>query len=284
MKLMVAIIAIAVALISCATSGTKPEVVQAPEPPSVEKAMVTITESLPTESHQRVAVFSFAERGVGRTLLGEYVAEKLMLALSATGRVELVERNRLDAVSQEQKLGASGLIDDATAASIGNIAGAQAVLVGTLTRFGDCWELTARLLGSSDARVLAMAEVRFSADSVPPNLAGQRIASRSASETAQSEATQEKQPPTEAEQRPAHQPPQIQATQAQRQPTLQMAFKRCLEIKDLETKRKCFKKLGALILSEPRTPRKVAATRCLKLPNPRERIGCLRKVLGVTPR
>ncbi len=283
MKIMVAIISIACVLISCATSGTKPELVEAPKPPSVDKAMVTITESLPTESHQRVAVFSFAERGVGRTLLGEYVAEKLMVALSAIGRVDLVERNRLDAVSQEQKLGASGLIDDATAASIGNIAGAQAVLVGTLTRFGDCWELTARLLGSSDARVLAMAEGRFSTDSVPPNLAGQPIVSRSAPEPAQTEATQEKQPFTQAEERPTRQPPQVQATQAQRQPPLQMVLKKCLEIRDQNARKKCFKKLHALILSEPRTPRKVAATRCLQHPNPSQRIRCLRKVLGLSP-
>jgi len=67
-----------------------------------------------------------AEPSIGPTLLGEYVAEKLMMGLSATGRVELVERNRLDTVCQEQKLGVSGLIDDATASSIGNIAGAQA--------------------------------------------------------------------------------------------------------------------------------------------------------------
>jgi hypothetical protein len=207
-----------------------------------------------------------------------------MVALSATGRVELVERNRLDAVSQEQKLGASGLIDDATAASIGNIAGAQAVLVGTLTSFKDCWELTSRLLGSSDARVLAMAEGRFSAESVPPNLAGQPIALSRAPEPAPTEATQGKQPPTEAEQRPVHQGSQIQAKQAQRQPTLEVVFKRCVEIKDPEARRKCFKKLGALILSGPRTPRKVAATRCLQVPNPHQRMRCLRKVLGVTPR
>ncbi|MBW1714909.1 MAG: hypothetical protein JRJ77_03655 [Deltaproteobacteria bacterium] len=284
MKIMLGIISMAFALISCATSGTIPEQAQAPEPPSVDKAMVTITESLPTESHQRVAVFSFAERGFGRTLLGEYIAEKLMVALSATERVELVERNRLDAVSQEQKLGASGLIDDATAASIGNIAGAQAVLVGTLTRFGDCWELTARLLGSSDARVLAMAEGRFSAASVPPNLAGQPIASSSAPEPAQTKATQEKQPPAQAEQRPTHHPPQVQATHAQRQPPMQIVFKRCVKIRDPKAKKKCFKKLRALILSEPRTPRKVAATKCWQLPNPRQRIRCLRKVLEVTPR
>jgi hypothetical protein len=40
-----------------------------------------------------------------------------MMALSVTGGVELVEQNRLEAVRQDQKLGVTGLIDDATAAS-----------------------------------------------------------------------------------------------------------------------------------------------------------------------
>ena len=284
MKLVVAIIAIAFALISCATSQTKPELSTTPQIPSVEEAMVRIAAGLPAESHQMVAVFSFAERGAGRTLLGEYVAEKLMVALSATGRVELVERNRLDAVSQEQKLGVSGLIDDATAASIGNITGAQAVLVGTLTRFVDCWELTTRLLGSSDARVLAMAEGRFSLDSVPPDLAGQPIASRSAPGPVQTEATREKQASTQFEQRPTQQPPKVQATRAQKQPALQIVFEKCLKIKDKKAKRRCFEKLRILILSEPHTPRKVAARRCLEVADPRKKISCLRKVLGVTAR
>jgi len=193
---MIIVISIAFALNSCATSRREPELTLEPEFPALEEAMDTVAGRLPTESHQMVAVFSFAERGIGPTLLGEYVAEKLMMALSATGRVDLVERNRLDAVTKEQKLGATGLIDDATAASIGNIAGAQAALVGTLTNLENCWELTARLLGTSDARVLAMAEARYSAQGVPPNLAGQAIASSRPPLPAQSEGVQQGQPPT----------------------------------------------------------------------------------------
>jgi hypothetical protein len=280
MKSMMLIISIAFVLCSCASPGTQPELTPAPNLSALEDAMETMAESLPTENHQMVAIFSFAERGIGRTLLGEYVAEKLMMALSARGGVELVERNRLDAVSQEQKLGASGLIDDATAASIGNIAGAQAVLVGTLTSFKDCWELTARLLGTSDARVLAMAEARFSAESVPPNLAGQPIVSTSSPVPAQGERTQQQQPPAPAEPPPAHYPPRVQPTPAQRQPSLHAVLNTCLQITDQKAKRRCFEKLRSLIVSEPTTPRKIAARKCLRIPKPQQKIRCLEKVLG----
>jgi hypothetical protein len=284
MKSRMLVISIVLALFSCATKGSPPKMTTTPEVPAVEEAMDSMAEGLSMESDQVVAVFSFAERGIGPTLLGEYVAEKLMMALSANGRIELVERNRLDAVSQEQKLGATGLIDDATAASIGNIAGAQAALVGTLTRFEDCWELTARLLGTSDARVLAMAEARFSAEGVPPNLAGQPIASRSAPVPAQSQSIQQRQASAPAEARPVDHPSGVQATPAQAQPPLNIKLKRCLETTDPNARRRCFLELRALIMTGPPTPRKAAARKCLEMAKPQQRIRCLKKVLGEAPR
>lgn len=283
MKRMMLVILIAFMLISCATSGVKPEPTLAPELPVLEEAMGMIAGKLPTQSHHMVAVLPFTERGIGTTLLGEYVAEKLMMALSATGRVELVERSRLETVYQEQKLGATGLIDDATAASVGNISGAQAAIVGILTNLGECWELTARLLGTSDARVLAMAEARFSAKGVPPNLAGQPIEASSAPLSTQSKGVQQKEPPAPAEPRPVHHPPKVQAIPAHRQPPLHIVFKTCQEITNPRAKRRCFQNLRTFILTGPSTPQKQAAGRCFELSTPPQRIRCLDKVLGEAP-
>jgi hypothetical protein len=280
MKSMVLLVSIAFVVVSCATPGREPELTKQPELPALEEAMDTIAGRLPAESHQMVAVFSFAERGIGPTLLGEYVAEKLMMALSATGRVELVERNRLDAVTKEQKLGATGLIDDATAASIGNIAGAQAALVGTLTNFEDYWELTARLLGTSDGRVLAMADGRFSAQDVPPNLAGQPIVSRRAPLSERSEGLQRERPSIPTMPRPVDRPVGVQEAPAHRPPPLHVILQTCREITDRGAKRRCFDKLRSLILTGPRTPQKDAASRCLEIPNPRQRTRCLQRVIG----
>jgi len=272
MKSKMLIILVAVVLISCATPGIEPEPTPAPELSALQEAMKTIAGKLPTENHQMVAVLPFAERGIGTTLLGEYVAEKLMIALSATGRVQLVERNRLETIYQEQKLGATGLIDDETAASVGNIAGAQAAIVGILTNIGDSWELTARLLGTSDARVLAMAEARFSAQSVPPNLAGKPVKPSEATASAQTESVRREQPPAAAEQHPVQ------------QPRLSAVFKRCREITErTEKKRRCFMKLRDLVFAGPDTQRKIAARRCFRIGDPRRTNRCLDKVLGEAP-
>ncbi|MBL7176594.1 MAG: hypothetical protein ISS66_12285 [Desulfobacteraceae bacterium] len=279
MKSIILVILVAFVLFSCAAPEKKPEPTPAPTEkfPSLKEAMDKMAGSLPTEKKQVVAVFSFSERGRGPTLLGEYVAEKLMISLSATGRVELVERNRLETVTQEQKLGATGLIDDSTAASIGNVAGAQAALVGTLTPLEDCWELSARLLGTSDARVLAIADARFSAQSVPPNLAGQPLTSSSRAQPEQTKSVQQEQPPA-TKQRPA----QVQETPTRKKPALNVIFKKCLQFDDPRARRKCFNRFREIIMSDPVTPQKAAARKCLQIPNPRQRTRCLKKVLSTS--
>jgi hypothetical protein len=265
MKSIILVILVAFVLFSCAAPEKKPEPTPAPTEKifSLKEAMDKIAGSLPTEKKQIVAVFSFSERGKGPTLLGEYVSEKLMIALSATGRVELVERNRLETVTQEQKLGATGLIDDSTAASIGNVAGAQAALVGTLTQLEDCWELSARLLGTSDARVLAIADTRFSAKGVPPNLAGQPLTSSSRTQPEQTKSVQQEQSPTT-------------------QPDLNVIFNKCRELNYSKEKRRCFDKLSEIIMSDPVTPQKAAARKCLQIPNPRQRARCIHKALSTS--
>ena len=223
----------------------------------------------------------FIERGTGSTLLGEYVADKLMIALSATKRVELVERSRLQSVYQEQKLGATGLIDDETAASIGNIAGAQAAIVGVLTSFEDCWEVTARMLGTSDARVLTMADARLSVERVPPNLAGQPVGPSSDILSAKKTTQPQENLSAPDEPRPAQRPEVVRKAPRSEHPPLNIVLDRCLEIKDPPARRRCFIKLRNLILSEPTTPRKIAARKCLKIQDHRRRVRCLKKALGI---
>ena len=139
----------------------------------IDQAMQAISAKLAPEEPMLVAVLPLMERGFGPSLFGEYVADKLMAALAATHNVQLVERSKLDAVRGEQQLTTSGEIDDASAASIGNMAGAQAVAVGVLTRGGDRWEVSVRLLGSSDAKVVTIAEGAFPRAIVPAGLVSQ---------------------------------------------------------------------------------------------------------------
>ena len=67
--------------------------------------------------------------------IGRGITDILVTQLVKDGTYSVVERNRLDAVLSEQKLGMSGVVDAATAAQIGRVLGVSAVIVGSITKF-----------------------------------------------------------------------------------------------------------------------------------------------------
>jgi curli biogenesis system outer membrane secretion channel CsgG len=73
---------------------------------------------------------------------GEYdnpakiIQEKIISALAGQGNLKIIEREQLDKILAEQRLQASGLVDNASAAEIGKLLGADGILVGTITEYG----------------------------------------------------------------------------------------------------------------------------------------------------
>lgn len=61
------------------------------------------------------------------------VSDFFLRAISNAGRIRLVERERFEAIAGEIKIGRSGLIDSATAAEVGKLAGCTHMLIGSLT-------------------------------------------------------------------------------------------------------------------------------------------------------
>ena len=55
--------------------------------------------------------------------------------LVQSGKYVVVERAQLDAILQEQNLGASGAVTPATAAKVGKLLGVQLLLTGSMTQF-----------------------------------------------------------------------------------------------------------------------------------------------------
>jgi hypothetical protein len=60
----------------------------------------------------------------------------LITAMKRSGRFLLVERERLDRVLEEQALGQTGALDPNTRAKVGQVLGAQYIILGTVTEFG----------------------------------------------------------------------------------------------------------------------------------------------------
>ncbi len=68
--------------------------------------------------------------------LATAAADNLTTELVKQGELSVIERQKLDAILQEQQLGASGAVDTSTAAKIGNVLGVQLIVTGSVTSFG----------------------------------------------------------------------------------------------------------------------------------------------------
>jgi curli biogenesis system outer membrane secretion channel CsgG len=90
--------------------------------------------------------------GGGRASISGSLQDLMTTSLisEGTGRIRLMERERLDRIVAEQKLGASGMVDETTAASLGKLLGVRYMITGKVTRFaykksgfGTGWGVTA---------------------------------------------------------------------------------------------------------------------------------------------
>ena len=78
----------------------------------------------------RIAVWDVEPIASGSYAIGNGVMEVLVTMLVQTGQFQVLERDQLEAVIQEQELGGSGKITPATAAQAAKILGAQILLMG----------------------------------------------------------------------------------------------------------------------------------------------------------
>ncbi|MFU8830613.1 MAG: CsgG/HfaB family protein, partial [Wenzhouxiangella sp.] len=72
-----------------------------------------------------------------RSGVGEELSGMLANELAAIGAFTIVERSNLEAVMREQDLGASGRVNPSTAAEIGQLVGAEYIVLGTVTEYSE---------------------------------------------------------------------------------------------------------------------------------------------------
>ena len=91
-----------------------------------------------TGPKKRIAVTKFDNKvqgSYGNWNIGDGMSEMLTTELIKTGRFVVIERQALQDVVDEQKLGQSGLVQKETAAKIGQLLGAQIVIRGVVSEF-----------------------------------------------------------------------------------------------------------------------------------------------------
>jgi len=160
----------------------------------------------------RVAVLPFRELDGGAIRLDSYISEELLTAFFSAGKFEVVERNLLDKLLGEIKLGKTGVIDPATAQHVGKMAGADAIVTGTTTLLKSSVSVNCRLIDAQTGLVFSAAQVRIVVDDDVRTLLGPAAPSAPSTVPAP---TGTKEPPAPAKRGPA---PATDAAPAHRVP------------------------------------------------------------------
>ena len=101
-----------------------------------------------------VLYFDYAGRDVALEALKKGLAQMLISDLAAVETLRIVERERLQAVLEEQKLARSGKIDAGTAARIGKLLGARYLVLGSYFDALGALRVDARLVDVETGQVL----------------------------------------------------------------------------------------------------------------------------------
>lgn len=107
--------------------------------------------------HLAIAVLDLEPASLELRATAKQVTELLISRLSTRPDVILVERQRLGEVLSEIELGISGTVRPDTAAAIGRLVGAKALVTGRVFASGDSLVAVARMIGTETGRVYAEA-------------------------------------------------------------------------------------------------------------------------------
>jgi len=140
----------------------------------LKRASSTIAAKISESGRKRVAVVDFTDLCGNVSRLGRYLAEELSGALVEEARgFRVMDRAHLKAILQEHKLATTGLIDPQTARQLGQFAGVDTLVTGTITSaFGDTVRVMVKALDVSTAEIIAQSTADIPKTDAVKNLLG----------------------------------------------------------------------------------------------------------------
>ena len=103
------------------------------------------------EQDKKVAVFDPA--GSVDNLVREIAREEISSIIVNAGGYTVLERQLIDRVLAENRFQQGGLVDDSQASEMGRLMGANYVLVSSLTRLGDNYHISCKMIDVETARI-----------------------------------------------------------------------------------------------------------------------------------
>jgi hypothetical protein len=95
------------------------------------------------------------------TKTSEYIIGELEFHFVSSGKFRIVDRKRLDQIMREQKFQMSGNVSDDSAVSIGNMLGADVIIIGEVTENSPNKRLSAKAIDVTTGEILSMGRADF---------------------------------------------------------------------------------------------------------------------------
>jgi len=126
----------------------------------IEVLSDSITDKLESNSINKIAVMNYT--GSSHSEFESYISDEITLQLFLKEKFQIIEREQLDYVINEQKLGSSGLIDDNSIINIGNILSADAIIVGDISITDDSALINTKVVSTKTGEILFMNKMNIS--------------------------------------------------------------------------------------------------------------------------
>lgn len=96
--------------------------------------------------------------------MGAILSEWFITSIVKSGRFDVVERAMLQKILAEQKLSATGIIDDTSASQLGKILGVKVIITGSVLKIGKTIEINSRVIDVESGSIIAAENIRSNAE------------------------------------------------------------------------------------------------------------------------
>lgn len=120
-----------------------------------------ISHSFSENEKTDIAIIEFSDIDGKITNMGRYLAEELTTRLYMSGKFNVVERQLLNKIMQEQEMSLIGMIDENSAIRLGHLLGVKAIVSGSITDLGSYLKVNARLISTESGQVFSVASVQI---------------------------------------------------------------------------------------------------------------------------
>ncbi len=118
------------------------------------------------QGKKKVAVIDFSGLDGNASELGRYVSEQLTVDLVMDRKdFSVLDRANLKKILDEHKLSSSGLVDPDNAKKLGQFAGVDALILGTITPKNQSVSVTAKVITTDTAEIVGAGKATFKTDS-----------------------------------------------------------------------------------------------------------------------